>query len=99
MDTIKTNYKIVRFLSKLRVRGLCVKYRLYTTGCNRDYDKMLDACHVAKDDNSVIAIAKDIWDHSETENLDIDFEELIWMLAAMCTEICLDEIPAQEMEA
>lgn len=86
------DYTIVRFLSSSAVRAFCIQYNLYTLGSNEDYEQMLANCSEAVNDRGVQAIAEDIWRHSDFESNTTagsieDILELIWMLAATCTEV------------
>lgn len=48
------------------VREYCIKNRMYTRGNNADYDKMLRLAENARTDSDIIAVMRDIWNHSNT---------------------------------
>lgn len=85
----KINYQISRSLNPSLVRGMCIKYNLYTAGDIEDYSKMLGSCRDANTDSQVIDIANDIMLHSDDSDMssDISTESLIWILLSRCTDI------------
>ena len=56
------------------VRQFCIANNLYTTGDNEDYAKMLEMVSEADDctPQLIIAIAKDIAEHSDEQDAKID---------------------------
>lgn len=68
------NIKETKTWSPARVRNCCIAHDFYTCGDNEDYTKMLDTVReLEPTTENLYTIAKDIFDHSDTEG---DWEEL-----------------------
>lgn len=50
------------------VREYCIKNGLYTKGTNNEYSCMLHSADNATSDSDIIAICRDIWEHSFVES-------------------------------
>ena len=65
------------------VRSFCIHNNLYTRGDNEDYNKMLQSLKPHNcTPQSVIAIAKDIAEHSDQQDakIDLSLENIIFYL-------------------
>lgn len=49
------------------VRNYCIKNRMYTKGNNADYSAMLERADQCMSDADIIAVCRDIWEHSDNE--------------------------------
>ena len=49
------------------LRAFCVKYKLYTKGSNRDYEKVLNQAQYDVSLDEIASIATDIYFHSDPE--------------------------------
>lgn len=49
------------------VRNYCIKNRMYTKGNNADYSAMLKRADQCMSDADIIAVCRDIWNHSDNE--------------------------------
>lgn len=49
------------------VRNYCIKNKCYTKGTNADYSAMLKRADQMMSDADIIAVCKDIWEHSDNE--------------------------------
>lgn len=84
--------KIIRTINRTQVYRHCNKYNYYTEGNNREYSAMLDKCSdyepIAATDDEILAIAQDIWEHSDMEEYLAsggDFETFVWGIFNECT--------------
>ena len=78
---------ITRKLDDTKVYQHCKTHGYYTHGTNREYMAMFDKCREAKTDNDIIAVCKDIWEHSDTAELEqggVDFECFVWGVFNKC---------------
>lgn len=49
------------------VRGYCIKNKMYTCGNNAEYAQMLRLAENARTDDDIIAVMRDIWNHSDIQ--------------------------------
>lgn len=49
------------------IRNYCIKNRCYTKGNNADYSAMLERANQHMSDADIIAVCRDIWEHSDNE--------------------------------
>lgn len=49
------------------IRNYCIKHGMYTKGNNVDYSAMLEKADSMMSDADIIAICRDIWEHSDNE--------------------------------
>ena len=49
------------------IRNYCIKNRCYTKGNNTDYSAMLERANQHMSDADIIAVCRDIWEHSDNE--------------------------------
>lgn len=49
------------------IRNYCIKNRMYTRGNNADYSAMLERANQHMSDADIIAVCRDIWEHSDNE--------------------------------
>ena len=59
--------KIDKTMFSDEVRNYCIKNRLYTMGNTADYSAMLERVNLCESDADIIAICRDIWNHSDNE--------------------------------
>lgn len=62
-----SNYSLVKVLTADDVRQVCINHNYYTRGDNDAYQNMFDNCGYVNVE-SLEYIAKDIKDHSDTED-------------------------------
>lgn len=79
--------KISRRLDTERLRSICIEYKLFTQGDNSAYMDMFQKARAATTDDDFIAVAEDIWEHSDQEKLsqeDFSLVSLIWYVFNEC---------------
>lgn len=79
--------KIRRVLRADEIRKMCIDHGLYTYGTNEDYAEMFQMARDARTDDDFVAVAQNIWDHSDTDMLEgegFEFETLIWIVLNKC---------------
>lgn len=64
------------------VRRMCIERELYKKGTNKEYQRMLEKCHIDKKGPITVEelqpIAEDIQSHSDG---DIDLSSVMWLLS------------------
>ena len=88
-------------MDNYRVRSLCIEEGLYTCGDNKEYGLMLNSAREARTPEDIMDIARDIWEHSDKEDLINCYgegpEELINNIAnSLLRECCCVYIGHQE---
>lgn len=79
--------KITRKMDIEALRRLCIRYNLYREGTNEQYSEMFAMARGARTDEGFLEVAKNIWEHSHTEDLDaedFDYEALCWYVFNDC---------------
>ena len=71
-----SNYNFVQVLTVEDVREVCIRHRYYTRGDCWAYQNMFDHCGYVNADTSE-GIAKDIQDHSKTEDSVLDIMQTL----------------------
>lgn len=66
-----SNYNFVQVLTVWDVREVCIRHQYYTRGDCEDYQNMFEHCGYVNADTLEV-IAKDIKDHSNTEDSVLD---------------------------
>lgn len=84
--------KIIRTINRDKVYRHCNEHGYYTCGNNREYSAMLDKCAdyepIEASDEDILAIAKDIWEHSDMSDFLAsggDYECFVWGIFNECT--------------
>lgn len=83
MDDIR----ITRKMDIEALRSLCIRYNLYREGTNEQYSEMFAIARGARDDAGFLRVAKNIWEHSCTDDLitaDFGYETLCWYVFNDC---------------
>jgi len=78
---------ITRKLDRDKIRAHCIEHGYYTCGNNREYSHMFDMADVATTDEDIIAVAKDIWNHSDMQEFLAsggEFEDFLWGIFNKC---------------
>lgn len=78
---------ITRKLDRDKIRAHCIEHEYYTCGNNREYSHMFDMCDTAETDEDIIAVAKDIWNHSDMDEFIAsggEFEDFLWGIFNKC---------------
>ena len=65
------NYNFVQVLTADEVREVCIRHQYYTKGTCQEYENLFEMCGYVTPD-SLENIAKDIKDHSDTEDSVLD---------------------------
>lgn len=81
------NILITRKLSLERIRGVCVRYNLYTEGTDEEYSDMFGMASAARTDTDVLKVVQDIWEHSDKDELlreGLTIKSLAWYLFNEC---------------
>lgn len=72
----------------------CIKNRYYTKGNNADYSAMLERANQHMSDADIIAVCRDIWEHSDNE-LYIEyggtFSSFAYDFMAECVHLFIEE--------
>lgn len=71
-----SNYNFVQVLTVEDVREVCIRHRYYTRGDCWAYQNMFDHCGYVSADTLEV-IAKDIKDHSKTEDSVLDIMQTL----------------------
>ena len=80
--------KIQRFLDDTKVYHKCVRRGYYTHGTNSEYLAMFDKCKAARTDEDFIAVCADIWEHTDTEEMQasgVEFADFVCGILTDCT--------------
>lgn len=76
------------------IRNYCIKNRCYTKGNNADYSAMLERANQHMSDADIIAVCRDIWEHSDNE-LYIEyggtFSSFAYDFMAECVHLFIEE--------
>lgn len=76
------------------IRNYCIKNRCYTKGNNADYSAMLERANQHMSDADIIAVCRDIWEHSNNE-LYIEyggtFSSFAYDFMAECVHLFIEE--------
>lgn len=76
------------------IRNYCIKNRCYTKGNNADYSAMLERANQHMSDADIIAVCRDIWEHSDNE-LYIEyggtFSSFAYDFMAECVHLFVEE--------
>ena len=64
----------IRKISRSDLRNLCIEKDWYTRGDNEEYGKLLDMCEKEMDVLTLVAVARDIIEHSNPKRF-ADFSE------------------------
>ena len=71
-----SNYNFVQVLTAYAVREVCISHQYYTRGDCEAYQNMFDHCGYVNADTLEV-IAKDIKDHSNTEDSVLDIMQTL----------------------
>lgn len=71
-----SNYNFVQVLTVEDVRGVCISHQYYTRGDSLAYAEMFEHCGYVNADTLEV-IAKDIKDHSNTEDSVLDIMQAL----------------------
>ena len=81
--------ELVRRVREDKVRKFCIDNNLYTCGNNAEYEQMFHLCGLAIKDRQFVAIAKNIYNHSDIDRLNAegaDLETIVWGFLNHCIE-------------
>lgn len=82
--------KEFRQLSKSDLRSLCIRQNWYTCGNNEEYSNMLNKANKGNiTTNDIVAIAKDIKEHSNTNH---DITSICFEIAKICYSLFEEEV-------
>ena len=77
-----------------QVRAMCIQNDYYSRGTNAEYSRMFQMC---ESDQEVLAIAADIFEHSDTDKLVSRYggkkealENICYCILNDCSYICVD---------
>lgn len=87
------NIKISRRIDTERLRSICIEYQLFTEGNNATYEEMFQQARQATTDEDFIAVAENIWEHSNQEKLtreDFSLVSLVWYVFNECVRTNID---------
>lgn len=76
------------------VRNYCIKNKCYTKGNNADYSAMLERADQCMSDADIIAVCRDIWNHSDNEqyiNYGGTFSSFAFDFMADCVHLFIKE--------
>lgn len=80
--------RVIRTINRTQVYNHCVEHDYYTEGTNEEYSAMLDKCSnyepIEASDEDIMAIAKDIWNHSSCEEFGGTFADFLWGIYNKC---------------
>lgn len=78
------------------VRELCIRHRYYTAGDTVAYSNMFDMCRQAQTLESILRIAEDIKEHSNTDDT---AEEIAEDIANFCAYTAIEKDDAPDLNA
>ena len=91
---MKKTYIVHKCLDPMAVRGLCIHQNWYTRGTTAEYEKMLqsllDEHHMSRDnitDQDIIALAEDIAEHSDLEDLEPEADAVACIACALARRV------------
>lgn len=73
------------------VRTFCIKYKLYYNGNNTEYEKMLDNAQIAESDDDIIAVCRDIYNHSKDWQEEYPFTSFAHLFMSNCVHLFIND--------
>lgn len=89
--------KIERKLNISELRGVCIRYGLYTWGSNENYSDMFTKAKSARTDNDFVKVAQDIWKHTNVDEVSqnhegFEFMTLLWYVLNDCVHTYVNRV-------
>lgn len=79
--------RVIRTMDRGKIRQHCIEHNYYTCGNNREYSHMFDMADVATTDEEIIAVGRDIWNHSDMKDFLASggtFADFLWGIFNKC---------------
>lgn len=79
--------RVIRTMDRGKIRQHCIENNYYTRGNNREYSHMFDMADAATTDEEIIAVGRDIWEHSDMDDFIASggtFADFLWEIFNKC---------------
>lgn len=76
------------------VRAYCIKNKMYTQGNNAEYAQMLRLAENTRTDSDIIAVMRDIWNHSNNAEYEAEggtFSSFAYDFMSDCVHLFITE--------
>ena len=86
--------KIIRTMNRDKIRQHCINNNYYTCGNCREYERMFEMADNAVTDEEIIAVGRDIWEHSDMEDFIAsggEFVDFLWGIFNYCLRFDIKE--------